>query len=139
MPQEQLQRVQNKPQLQLAQEAMRSKIAHTTLEMTFKERDTLNQAVVRIVKETARAWRIEHLQYEIREILSPASYEQAMGWKPNTANMRRSCRVKETSRAKSVRNEESNKIATVLNSSHLLRIPEHILNRNRSSQDTTEV
>ena len=49
---------------------------------------SLNQAVVRIVKETARAWRIERLQYEIREIISPASYEQAMGWKPNTANMR---------------------------------------------------
>ena len=96
-------------------------------------------AVVRIVKGTARAWRIERLQYEFREIISPASNKQAMGWKPNTANMRRSCRVKETSRAKSVRHEESNKIAIVLNSSHQLKIPEHILNRNRSSQDITEV
>ena len=46
-----------------------------TLEKTFEERDTLNQAVVRIVKRTARAWSI---QYEIREIISPASIKQAM-------------------------------------------------------------
>ena len=50
----------------------------TTLEKTFDERDTLNQAVVRIVNETARAWSIECLQYEIREIISPASIKQAM-------------------------------------------------------------
>ena len=34
-----------------------------TLEKTFEERDTLNQAVVRIVRGTARAWSI---QYETR-------------------------------------------------------------------------
>ena len=38
-----------------------------TLEKTFEERDTLNQAVVRIVNERARAWSI---QYEIRDHLS---------------------------------------------------------------------
>ena len=75
MPREQFQRVQKKiefPQLQLAQEEMRTKIAPTRLEKTFEERDTLNQAVVRIVKETARAWTIEYLQYEIWET-RPAS------------------------------------------------------------------
>ena len=46
-----------------------------TLEKTFEERDTLNQAVVRIVKGTARAWSI---QCEIREIISPVSIKQAM-------------------------------------------------------------
>ena len=46
---------------------MRTKIAHMRLEKTFEERDTLNQAVVRIVKETARARTIEYLQYEIWE------------------------------------------------------------------------
>ena len=66
------------PQLQLAQEEMRSNIsAHgtRTLEKTFEERDTPNQAVVRIVNGTARAWSI---QYEFREIISPASTKQAM-------------------------------------------------------------
>ena len=76
-----VQRVQKKieiPQLQLAQEAIRSKIAHMTLEKTFEKRDTLNQAVVRIVNEAARAWRIECLRYEIRDIIPLASIKQAM-------------------------------------------------------------
>ena len=81
MPKKQFQRVQKNieiPQLQLAQEAMRSKIKRAALEKTFEERDTVNQAVVRIVNETARAWRIEYLQHEIREIISPASIKQVM-------------------------------------------------------------
>ena len=41
----------------------------------LEERDTPNQAFVRIVNGTARAWSI---QYEIREIISPASTKQAM-------------------------------------------------------------
>ena len=49
-----------------------------TLEKTFEEQDTLNQAVVRIVNETATAWSIECLQCEIREIIFPASIKQAM-------------------------------------------------------------
>ena len=53
-----VQRVQKKieiSQLQFAQETMRSEIGRMTLEKTFEERDTLNQAVVRIVNEAARA------------------------------------------------------------------------------------
>ena len=58
MPQEHFQIVQKKieiPQVQLAQEPMRSKIVRATLEKTFEDRDTVNLAVVRIVNETARA------------------------------------------------------------------------------------
>ena len=112
MPQEQFQRVKQKqipvqrvqrkieiPQLQLAQEAMRSKIVRMTLEQTFDERDTLNQAVARIVNETAKAWSIARFE---RSTHPPRSSRQ---WrcrrKPSDANVRRSCRVKETSRAKS--------------------------------------
>ena len=40
------------------------------LEKTFEEQDTLYHA--------ARAWNIECLRYEIREIISPASTKQAM-------------------------------------------------------------
>ena len=150
MPQEQFQRVKQKqipvqrvqrkieiPQLQLAQEAMRSKIVRMTLEQTFDERDTLNQAVARIVNETAKAWSIARFE---RSTHPPRSSRQWRCWrKPSDANVRRSCRVKETSRAKSFWHEESNKIAIVLNSSHQLKIPVHILNRSRSSQDITVV
>ena len=50
-----------------------------TPEKTFEERDTLNEAVVRIVNEAARAWSIECLQYEIQDIIPPASIKKAMG------------------------------------------------------------
>ena len=72
-----VQRVQRKiviSQLQLLQGAMRSETKRMTLEKTFEERDTLNQAVVRIVNETARAWRIECLRYEIEH---PSHIDQA--------------------------------------------------------------
>ena len=42
----------------------------TVPESSKEERDTLNQA--------ARAWNIECLQYEIREIIFPASIKKAM-------------------------------------------------------------
>ena len=45
----------------------------------IQERDTLNQAVVRIVNEAARDWRIECLRHEIRDIISLASIKKAMG------------------------------------------------------------
>ena len=76
-----VQRVQKKieiPLLQLVQETMRSKIVRMTLAKTFKEQDTRNQAVVRIVNEAARAWSIECLPYEIRDVIPPASIKQAM-------------------------------------------------------------
>ena len=76
-----VQRVQKKidiSQLQLVQESMRSEILRMTLEKTFKERDTLKQAVARNVNEAARAWSVECLWYEIREIIPPASIKQAI-------------------------------------------------------------
>ena len=111
-------------------------LAHDTmtLEKTLEERDTPDQAVVRTVNGTARAVSI---QYEIREIISPASSSRQWGCrlKPSDANVRISCRVEETSRAKNVWPEE-NKIAMVLSSSHQFKIPEHILNRKRRCHET---
>ena len=76
-----VQRVQKKieiSQLQFVLETMRSEIGRMTLEKTFDERDTLNQAVVRIVNETATAWSIECLWHEIQGIIPLASIEQEM-------------------------------------------------------------
>ena len=47
--------------------------------------------------------------------------------KPNTANVRRSCR--------SEGDQQSNKIATVMNNIHQFKIPAHRLNRSRSAQE----
>ena len=62
------------PQLQFAQEAMRSKIEHTTLEKTFEKQDTLDQAVVMIVNGTARPGSIQY----VRRVISTASIKNAM-------------------------------------------------------------
>ena len=104
MPQEHFQRVQKKIEnltvTELAQETMRSEIRRTTLEKTFEEQGTLNRAV--------RAWNIECLWCEIWERW-PASIKQAMEMQAQAerdANMMRSCRVKETSRAKTIWHEE---------------------------------
>ena len=81
---EQFQRVQKKieiPQLQFVQETMRSEVRRRKLEKTFEEQETLNQA--------ARAWNIECLQYEIREIISPASIKQAMEMQAEAEHMKR--------------------------------------------------
>ena len=66
------------PQLQLAQTTVRSEIGRVTLDKTVEERDTLGQAGVMIVNEAARAWCIECLRYEIRDIIPPASMKQAV-------------------------------------------------------------
>ena len=49
-----------------------------TLEKTLEERDTLDQAVVRIVNETVIAWSIECLRLEIQGIIPLVSIKQAM-------------------------------------------------------------
>merc|ERR1712039_1006920 len=64
--------------MQLAQTTMRSEIGKMTLDKTFEERDTMNAAIVSIVNEAARAWGIECLRYEIRDIIPPSSIKQAM-------------------------------------------------------------
>ena len=96
MPQVQFQsvRVRKKieiTQLQLEQKTRRSKIAHTMPDKTFDERDTLNQAVVRTVNGTAGAWSIECHQYEIREIIFPASIKQAMEMQAEEHRKREEC------------------------------------------------
>jgi len=64
--------------MQLAQTTMRSEIGKMTLDKTFEERDALNQAIVTIVNEAAKAWGIKCLRYEIRDIIPPTSIKQAM-------------------------------------------------------------
>ena len=130
MPQEQFQRVQKKieiRQLQLAQEEMRSHIGRTA-RGHWKRPSKSEILPFRLLSGSltgqpelgAPSARFE------RSSLPPRSSRQ---WrcrrKPNTANVRRSCRVKESSRAKPAGHEESNKIARVLNSNRQFKILEH--------------
>ena len=83
------------------------------MEKTLGEQGTLSQAVVRIVNEAVQRSR---RQWRWRR-------------KPNTAE------GKETSRVKSIWHEESNQIATVLNSIHQFKMQAHRLDRSRTAQE----
>ena len=98
MPQEQFQRVPKKleiPQQHLTQEAMRSKIAHTTLEKTFeKARYSQSGCCLDCQRNSPElgASNVSGMRFKISS-LSPRPRRQ---WrcrrKPNAANVRSSCR-----------------------------------------------
>lgn len=74
---------------QLAQTTMRSEIGKMTLDKTFEERDHMNSSIVSIVNEAAKAWGIECLRYELRDITPPASIKQAMEMQAEAERRRR--------------------------------------------------
>jgi len=63
---------------QLAQTTMRSEIGKIELDRTFKERDTLNSAIVNAINEAALPWGVQVLRYEIKDINPPRSVLEAM-------------------------------------------------------------
>ena len=63
---------------QLAQTTMRSEIGKISLDKTFEERASLNERIVAAINDAARAWGLECLRYEIRDILPPPGIKQAM-------------------------------------------------------------
>ncbi len=64
--------------IQLAQTSMRSQIGKLDLDMTFKERERINDAVVASVDVASDPWGIKVLRYEIKNILPPNSVLDAM-------------------------------------------------------------
>ena len=57
---------------------MRSELGKITLDKTFEEREALNRNIIDAISEPAKAWGIECLRYEIRDIAPPASVRAAM-------------------------------------------------------------
>lgn len=53
---------------QLAQTTMRSELGKIALDSVFKERDSLNIAIVEAINKASGAWGIDCLRYEIRDI-----------------------------------------------------------------------
>ncbi len=63
---------------QLAQTTMRSEIGKIILDKTFEERESLNINIVKSINEAAKAWGIQCMRYEIKDIEPPQSVLQAM-------------------------------------------------------------
>jgi regulator of protease activity HflC (stomatin/prohibitin superfamily) len=57
---------------------MRSELGKMTLDQTFKERQTLNDAILRCIGAPAASWGVQVLRYEIRDIQAPTSVREAM-------------------------------------------------------------
>lgn len=64
--------------IQLAQTTMRSEIGKLSLDKTFAERNTLNQAIVAAINAAAGPWGVKCLRYEIRDITPPGAIRSAM-------------------------------------------------------------
>lgn len=63
---------------QLAQTTMRSELGKIALDSVFKERESLNIAIVDAINKASVAWGIVCLRYEIRDIRLPQRVHEAM-------------------------------------------------------------
>ncbi|KAF2366991.1 Band 7 domain [Trinorchestia longiramus] len=63
---------------QVAQTTMRSEIGKISLDFVFRERESLNVAIVHAINKAAEAWGITCLRYEIRDITLPQRVQEAM-------------------------------------------------------------
>jgi regulator of protease activity HflC (stomatin/prohibitin superfamily) len=63
---------------QLAQTTMRSELGKLTLDRTFEERDSLNQAIVLSINASSLDWGIQCMRYEIKDIIPPSNIKKAM-------------------------------------------------------------
>jgi len=63
---------------QLAQTTLRSEIGKIELDRTFEERETINSAVVQAVDFASNPWGVKILRYEIKDILPPATVQDAL-------------------------------------------------------------
>lgn len=63
---------------QLAQTTMRSEIGKISLDSVFKERETLNIAIVEAINHASSSWGLTCMRYEIRDITLPSRVQEAM-------------------------------------------------------------
>lgn len=63
---------------QLAQTTMRSELGKISLDSVFKERESLNIAIVDAINKASNDWGIACLRYEIRDIKLPERVQEAM-------------------------------------------------------------
>jgi regulator of protease activity HflC (stomatin/prohibitin superfamily) len=64
--------------IQLAQTTLRSEVGKIELDKTFEERESINGAVVAAVDKASESWGIKVLRYEIKDIVPPASVQDAL-------------------------------------------------------------
>lgn len=63
---------------QLAQTTMRSELGKISLDSVFKERESLNIAIVEAINTASSSWGLTCMRYEIRDIKLPSRVQEAM-------------------------------------------------------------
>jgi regulator of protease activity HflC (stomatin/prohibitin superfamily) len=63
---------------QIAQTTMRSELGKIVLDSVFKERESLNIAIVESINKAASAWGINCLRYEIKDVKLPDKVQESM-------------------------------------------------------------
>lgn len=101
--------------IQLAQTTMRSEIGKLSLDKTFAERDTLNQAIVLAINAASGPWGVRCLRYEIRDITPPAAIRSAMEMQAEAERRKRAEVLQsEATRQSDINHAEGRKQAAIL-------------------------
>jgi len=100
---------------QLAQTTMRSEIGKITLDTLFRERELLNAGIVEAINKAAKAWGIDCLRYEIRDIRLPPKVQEAMQMQVEAERRKRATILEsEGIRESQINKAEGTKQATIL-------------------------
>lgn len=102
---------------QLAQTTMRSEIGKISLDMLFRERENLNIQIVQAINLASKAWGIECMRYEIRDIRLPERVQEAMQMQVEAERKKRAAVLEsEGVKIKDINIAEGKKQAAILHS-----------------------
>ncbi|KAK7450220.1 hypothetical protein BaRGS_00039968 [Batillaria attramentaria] len=102
---------------QLAQTTMRSEIGKISLDTVFRERESLNIAIVASLNKASEAWGITCLRYEIRDMKLPSRVQEAMQMQVEAERKKRAAILEsEGIREADINVAEGKKQARILNS-----------------------
>ncbi|XP_074649923.1 stomatin-like protein 2, mitochondrial [Tubulanus polymorphus] len=100
---------------QLAQTTMRSEIGKISLDHVFRERESLNIAIVDAINKASEAWGINCMRYEIRDMSLPARIQEAMQMQVEADRKKRAAILEsEGIRTADINVAEGKKQATIL-------------------------
>lgn len=100
---------------QLAQTTMRSEIGKIALDTLFRERESLNVGIVEAINKASKAWGIDCLRYEIRDIRLPPKVQEAMQMQVEAERRKRATILEsEGIREAQINKAEGTKQATIL-------------------------
>ncbi|KAK3777897.1 hypothetical protein RRG08_038143 [Elysia crispata] len=102
---------------QLAQTTMRSEIGKIALDTVFRERESLNIAIVDSINHASNSWGIKCMRYEIRDMSLPPKVQEAMQMQVEAERKKRAFILEsEGKREADINVAEGKKKARILNS-----------------------